>query len=348
MSRFKDFDQFNESSEFNWKDYGEKRELVMDVLPKLINRIRPLDEFGKRMFQKIAHNELGGSYMTQLQRKYGYNADMMHEIYNQMNSFKSYVGPNLAGEFKMVKATIWDKIFGTKSMRVVKGSSIIDNLMGLVPEFHGELKKSEEDLVVKKMVDEIWAIHPNNPKNKEDIALSKEFDKAVNKAVGQEVSDEEIDKDYESDETREDVERQTKQLHSAIKKIRSPFGKMEESRKDWYDEEEWEWQGETRKSLKPNDNYFKEKAKNYKQMMINLSNMVLKYKQDVIDALASHLDYIDKKAYNNLLASIDKLYNYINGDSSKVKGVKTRLQYSIVEMLDKYINKDNTNYKTFF
>jgi hypothetical protein len=93
MNNIKNFKQFNESNEFNWQNYGEKRELVMNVIPKLANRIRPLKEFGERIFHKIAHEQIGGSYMRNKQIKYGLNANMMSEIYNQIDSFKHYVGP---------------------------------------------------------------------------------------------------------------------------------------------------------------------------------------------------------------------------------------------------------------
>jgi alkyl sulfatase BDS1-like metallo-beta-lactamase superfamily hydrolase len=155
-------------------------------------------------------------------------------------------------------------------------------------------------------------------------------------------------KKYQSDEDYDDVDQKTRAI-SKIAKNLSPFKPMDESiRQDMYDESEWEWQGEKRKSYSPNEKFFLQKAKNYKQMMVNLSKMVLEYKKLVVETLAPYMDYIDKKVYESLLYSIDRLYDYINGDSSKIKGEKTRLQYSIVEMLDKYINKDNTNYKLFF
>ena len=344
MNRFKDFDQFNEASEFNWKDYGEKRELVETVIPRLVNRIRPLKEFGQRIFHKIAYDEVGGTFNRERQMKFGFNADMMHEIYNQFNTIGSSVGPNLAGEFRMVKKTIWNKIFGTKSLAVTRGTSIIDHLIALLPEFREELKKKESDLQIQDMVDQIWAVHPNNPKNKEWFEEHKVFSDMLKKAEGRENEEEK-----ENTETREDIEKETKQLTDAVKKI-SPFKKLEENRKDMYDEEEWynDYTKQTVIGRTPNEQYFIQKAKNYKQLAINLSRMVLKYKQEIIDTLAPYMSYIDKKVYDSLLLKIDSLYNYINGDSSKIKGVKTRLQYSIVEMLDKYINKDNTNYKTFF
>lgn len=300
IKKFNEFENIDESKQFNWKEYGEKREIIMVVIPKLIEKIKPLKEFGKRIFHQIAYREIGGSYMRELQIKYGFNHNMMHEIYNQINSLDNFVGPNLNGEFKMVKATLWDKIFGTKSMRVVRGTSIVDHLIALLPEFHDELLKKEKDIELDKLVSSLWNLHQNNPKNKKNVKLK---------------SDNEI---------------------------------TNENRKDMYDEYEWQYKDEKRIGTKPNEKYFLNKANNYKQMMINLSNMVLNYKEEVIKSLEPYMNYIDKKTYNSLLKKIDDLYNYINGDSSHIKGEKTRLQYSIVELLDKYINKDNTNYKTFF
>lgn len=287
IKRFNDF--LNE--DFNWETYGEKRQLVMEVIPELVERIKPLKDFGKRIFGDMAHRNFGGVFLREKQQKFGFNPDLMYDIWNKINEIDGRIGPNLAGEFKMVKATIWDKIFGTKSLRVVRGSSIVDHFIRLIPEFEEELVKRERDIQITNLANAIWKIHPNNPKNKR------------------------VD---------------------------------ESKRKEMYDEHEWEWKGEKRIGHEPNEKYFLYKAQKYRQMMINLSNLVLRYKDEVIQKLEPYKEYIDNKVYNGLLNKIDDLYNYINGDTSDIKGEKTRLQYSIVELLDKYINKDDTNYKKRF
>jgi hypothetical protein len=106
-----------------------------------------------------------------------------------------------------------------------------------------------------------------------------------------------------------------------------------ENRKDMYNEYEWEYNGEKRIGYKQNEKYFLSKAKNYKQMMINLSNMILKYKQEVIDTLSPYDKYIDKKTFDSLLNKIDDLYNYINGDSSHIKGVPNQLTSALSKAL---------------
>lgn len=292
MDNIKDFNSFlNENS--NWDDHVIKRRLVNDVIPNLSDMIKPIKDFGKRVSAKMRESVFGGMYLREKQKKHGFNPDIINDVHNNINSLDSYIGPNLAGEFKMVKATIWNKISGTKSLRVVKGESIVDNLIRLIPEIEEELNDREKEIQLNNLVNSIWAIHPNNPKNRiDDIVESK--------------------------------------------------------RSEMYDEEEYKWNDEIRKDYVVNDKYFLYKAKKYKQMMINLSKKVLNYKSIVIENLEPYKDKIDKKSYNNLISAIDRLYNSINGDSSKIKGVKTRLQYSIVELLDKYINKDNSNYKVFF
>lgn len=290
MNNVKNYNNFIKE-DFNWNIYGKKRKLVMEVIPDMVDKIKPLKDFGERIFGDMAYREFGGVFMKQKQKKYGFNDVIMYDIFNKINEIGNFIGPNLAGEFKMIKVTIWDKIFGTKSMRVVEGSSIVDHLIKLIPDFKDELVKKESDLQINKLVNSIWEIHPNNPKNK----------------------------------------------------------KLEESKRtEMYDEYEWEWEGEKRKGIEVNEKFFLYKAEKYKQMMINLSNIILKYKKDFIKKIEPYKEYIDNKIYDGLISKIDELYDYINGDSSNIKGEKTKLQYSIVELLDKYINKDNKNYKVFY
>ena len=349
MKTLKDYKDFiNEASEFNWDEYGEKRELIETKLPYLINKIRPLKEFGKRIFNDMDHDIFGGSYVGQLQKKYGLDTNLIYYTFNKINTIGSSIGPNLSGEFKSVKRNIWQKILGKPGLIVTKGTSIIDTLINIIPEFNEELLKKEKDLNIQKMVDEIWDFHPNNPKNKKYIEQQVSFDNAVNKAL--ENGKVATKDDYESNETRYDIEKQTKVL-SDIAKAMSPFKDItkNESREEWYDTEEWvDNKGVKRKSKRMTEKYFIDKAKNYRQMMVNLSNMVLKYKEEVIETLTPYMEFLDKKVYNILLERIDSLYIYINGDSSHIKGDKNQHQFSIVEMLDKYISKDSGGFVSRF
>ena len=65
-------------------------------------------------------------------------------------------------------------------------------------------------------------------------------------------------------------------------------------------------------------------------MMLNLSKLILKYKEKIISILNDYLNFIDIENYNKLLSKIDELINYISGKNQKEK--------SIVEMLNDYIN----------
>jgi len=349
MKYLNKYDKFlNEETDFNWEDYGEKRQLIEEVLPYLINKIRPLKQFGKRIFSDMAHGDFGGGYQREKQIKYGLDPDLMFYIFNKINTIGSDIGPNLAGEFKSVKRNLWDKILGRPGLIITKGTSIIDNMINLLPEFSEEMLKKEKDLNVQKMVDEIWAVHPNNPKNKQFIEQQVAFDNAVKTALNKEPDT--TEKDYESDESREDIEKETKALTDAIDKI-NPFKNMmkNESREEWYDDYEWvDHKGEIRIGKESNEKFYIAKANKYRQMMINLSKMVSKYRQEVIDTLEPYMDYLDEKVYQKLLEKIDSLYEYINGDTSDIKGIKNQHQFSIVEMLNMYINKDTSNFKGRF
>ena len=346
LNKYNNF--LNEEAKFNWDDYGEKRQLVEEKLPYLINRIRPLKQFSKRIFGDMAHSDFGGGYQREKQMKFGLDPDLMYYIFNKINTIGSDIGPNLAGEFKSVKRNLWDKILGKPGLIVTKGTSIIDNMIHLLPEFSEEMLKKEKDLNIQNMVDEIWAVHPNNPKNKELIAQSVSFDNAVKKGLGE--KPDVTEKDYESDKTREDIEKETKALTDAVDKI-NPFKNMmkKESRVEWYDDHEWvDYKGNTKIGKETNEKFYIAKAEKYKKIMINLSKMVMKYKQEVINTLEPYMEYLDEKVYQKLLDKIDELYNQINGDTSDVKGIKNQHQYSIVEMLDLYINKDSSNFKERF
>jgi hypothetical protein len=261
---------FNEyiTENFNLDEYGDKRYFVMTVIPKLISKLEPLNKFGERIFYKIVYQDGFGSYVvTNNERKYGFDFNLMYEIYNKLNDIKYFIEPKLSGEFKMIKKTIWQKLFNKPKLYVVEGSSIIDHLIKLIPEFKDELRDIEKDKLITDITSKIWNIHPNNPKNKID-------ESKINEGL--------------------------------------------------YNKEQLNY-----------DEYIIHKATSYKKLTINLSNLILKYKQDIINDLNPYMKYIDEKVYKSLLLKIDEFYDYLNGVNKKEK--------SVVELLDIYINKENYN-----
>ena len=240
--------------DLDWDLYTKKRKLINNVIPKLIREIKPISELGKRLFNKIAYQEIGSFYHIKTSKELGFDTNLMYEIFNKINVIKNYIDYNMMGSFGYLKQNLLDKILRRKRMGIIKDKGIINNLINLMPEFYDELKKIEDDKIITNITNAIWSIHPNNPNNKIEEKLNHHKTK-------------DTDKDY-----------------------------------------------------------YIQKANNYKQMMINLAKLILKYKNNVISELDNYLDIIDIDAYKKLLISFDELHSFILTD-----------QNSIVNMLNDYL-----------
>lgn len=149
--------------EFDWEEYGDKREFV-EIIRECIKDVSEL----KDSIEKVAwkgRNMFSGVYIGSKMQEKGFNRSLANKIWNRVSQLKGRIGPNMAGEFVSVKNDILSRLMGKgkTSLGVSGDTSIIGSLMNLVDE---DVKKELKGDQFKKIANEIWDMHPNNPKNK--------------------------------------------------------------------------------------------------------------------------------------------------------------------------------------
>lgn len=299
-----------------WKEYTGKQKIPNQVVYPLIEMFREFKPYGKDCFTELC-NIFSGAYNKEIQQKNGLNYDLMYSIWNKINCIGTLTGPCLTGLVKLRKLNLFQKYILRKScLYTVYSESIINNFICLFPEYKEEILKRENNKFSSDFSFNLRKLSESNEPNN----LKPEYKKYL---VIEPLDYQNIEI---TDSTKEGIH---------FRNIEHPISDLNED--SWFID-----------NFKPTEKYFKDQAIIFYHKMVKKSEDVLKMKSTVLMHLKDHTESYDKKVYEVLLNNINILYEFLNGSTEHIKGEKTQLVYSMTELLEKYINKDNSNFKHFF
>jgi hypothetical protein len=156
---------------------ADKIELIDEIFPKVISMFKSLKDdatWTRSFMDKFTR----GAWIGQIARSSGQEQlqKAINQASNNIDSLNYIIGPKPFGSFKLNfnKRTLLDRLLGrNKPMGYTPvDESVIGQIIGLVK--NAELSKHLNDAQLHHFADELWDIHPNNPKNKERAKRYKE------------------------------------------------------------------------------------------------------------------------------------------------------------------------------